>query len=88
LLGRPQDLPGAANRLVDLDRHRDRLVVTQRDLEFHLVNVGRDLLEVGLLALADDVEGVADLQVDDLVLRRVVDVILADELQPPFESAW
>ena len=40
----------------------------------------RNLLEVGLVALGDDVEGVADLEVQRFVLRRVADAILADEL--------
>jgi hypothetical protein len=58
---------------------RGRLVVAQRDLVLQLVDVA-DLLEVDLLALAHHVEGVADLQVERLVLRRVVDAVLADEL--------
>ena len=47
---------------------------------FDLVDVGRDLLEVDLVALAHDVERVADLQIQRLVLRRVHDAIFADEL--------
>src|SRR5687767_5230461 len=80
LVRRADHAPGAADRLVDFNRHRSRLVVAQRDLVFELVDVRRDLLEVDLLALADDVEGVADLDVQRLVLRRVHDPIFANKL--------
>ena len=56
-------------------------MVAEHDLELDLVHVRRNLLEVDLLALGDDVEGVADLDVDGFVLRRVCDPILADKLQ-------
>ena len=62
-------------------RDRRRLVVAQHDFVLDLVDVRRDLLEVDLLPLGDDVERVADLEVEHLVLRRVVDAILADELR-------
>ena len=52
------------------DVHRRRLVIAHRDLVFQLVDVLRDLAEVGLLPLADDVEGVADLDAEDSLAGR------------------
>src|SRR5262245_40156976 len=77
---RANHAPRSTERLVDFDADRDRLVVANRDLVLHLVDVRCDLLEIDLIPFADDVEGVADLEVQRLVLRRVVDAILADEL--------
>src|SRR5439155_3463193 len=39
-------------------RYWARLVVAQRDLVLDLVEIGGDFLEIGLLALADDVDGI------------------------------
>jgi CubicO group peptidase (beta-lactamase class C family) len=80
LVRRLEHAPRAADRLVHLDRDRRGLVIAKRDLVLNFVHARRDLLEVGLLALADDVERVADLEVQRLVLRRVVDAVLTDEL--------
>ena len=40
---RLQHPPGAADRLVHLHRHRDRLVIPKRDLVFHFEGVGGEL---------------------------------------------
>ena len=55
-------------------------MVPQRDLVLDLVRVRGDLLEIDLVAVARDVERVADLQIHGLVFRRVSDAIFADEL--------
>src|SRR5437667_9014406 len=72
-----------ASRRAPLD-HDDRLVlllvVAQRDLPLDLVEIGGDLPPLLLRALADQVEGVAHLDLHALVLGRVVDPVLADEL--------
>ena len=77
---RGEDLPVAGNGLDDGDRLRLALVVTERNLPLDLVEVRGDLLEVLLGALADQIECVAHLDLHALVLGRVVDPVLADEL--------
>ena len=59
-------------------------MVSQRDLVLELVDVSGDFFEIDLAALARDVERVPDLQVQLLILRRVVDAIFADKLQAAF----
>ena len=81
---RAQHPPRAADRLVHLDRHRHVLVVAQRDFVLDFVARRADLLEVGLVPLADDVERVPDLQLDGFVLRGVRNAVFADELDAAF----
>ena len=56
-------------------------MITQGDLHFDFVDVARDSLKILLLALRNDVEGVANLQIERFVLRRVIDPVLTDKLQ-------
>ena len=51
-VARPEDLPVARHRLDDGDRHVLRLVIPQRDLPLHLVEVRAEPLPVALDALA------------------------------------
>ena len=55
------------------------LWLRRRDFEFHFLDVGGDLLVVGLFAFGDDVEGVADVHLDVFVFGSVVDAVFADE---------
>src|SRR6266511_4665789 len=79
-VGGVQHLPVAGHRL----DHRHRLVllfvVAQRDLPLDLPQARAELAPVLLRALADHVEGLAQLDLHALVLGRVVDPVLADEL--------
>ena len=59
-------------------------MIADRDFKFHLVDVGRDFLVVGLLALGHDIERVADVHGDHFVLRRVLDAVFADEQHAAF----
>src|SRR2546422_5117137 len=77
-----QHLPVPTDRLVDLHGDRRFLVVAQSDLKLHLVEPVGELLEIGLLALADDVKGIADVQAEGFILGRVVDAVLTNELHP------
>ena len=79
-MARTQHPPRAADRLVHFHAHRHSLVIPQRDLELDLVDISRNLLEVCLIALGDDVEGVADLEVQRFVFWRVADAVLTHEL--------
>ena len=67
--------------LKDLDDHRLFLMVSDLDFEFLLENASGNIFEVGLLALTDNVERVADIQHHPLVPRGVIDEVIPDELQ-------
>ena len=54
-------------------------MVAQRDFEFHLPHVRIDTLVVDLLAFADDIERVANVDAERLVFRRVVNVVFTNE---------
>ena len=73
--------PVAGDRFDHADRDRFLFVIAELDLEGDLIGVARDFLPIGLFPLGHDVEGVAHLDLDGLILRRVVDPIFADELQ-------
>ena len=60
---RIQHRPIAANGFVDDDRDGIGLVVAQRNFVFHFHAVRAQALEIGLFALGDHVEGVADVEV-------------------------
>src|ERR1700730_958564 len=79
LVGGGEHVPIAADGLVDLDGDGRVLVIAQGYLEFHLPDVGVDALVVGLFALGDYVEGVADVHGDGFVLGSVIDMVFADE---------
>src|SRR6266403_246145 len=79
-----EHFPVAADGLVDLDGDGRVLVVAQGDLEFHLPDASRDALVVGLLALGDDIEGVADVHGDGFVFGCVIDVVFANEEDAAF----
>src|SRR3989475_7113405 len=80
LVARGQDLPVAGDGLDDGHGLGLALVVAEGDFPLDLVEVRGELLEILLRALADQVEGVAHLDLHALVLGRVVDPVLADEL--------
>jgi hypothetical protein len=63
------------------DRHGLVLGVAQFDAPGRLGLVVGDALVIGLPALGGDVEGFAQPQLELLVLRRVLDAVLADELR-------
>src|SRR5690348_3548240 len=79
LVGGVEHFPVAADGLVDLDGDGRVLVVAQSDFKFHFPSVRVDALVVGLLALGDDVESVADMDDDVFVFGSVVDAVFADE---------
>ena len=80
-----EDLPVAPAIEVFLHHHLDRLrlVVAQLhfDLFFHPLAPWCRRVKIDLAALADHVERRAQLHAHLLVLRRVVDLVLADELE-------
>src|SRR6266446_2869399 len=78
-VGGGEHFPIAADGLVDLDGDGRVLVVAQSDLEFHFPDMRVDALVIGLLALGDDVEGVADVHGDGFIFGRVVDMVFADK---------
>jgi len=78
--------PVARHRLTHGDSHRLRLGVFQHDfigrLEYIVEAAAtRQFLEGGLFPVRGNVKRLAQLQAHDLVLRRMVDAILADELR-------
>src|SRR5437667_1038503 len=84
LVGRIKHLPIAADRLVHLHGDGCVLVVAQRDFKFHLPDVARYALVVGLLVFGDHIKSVADMNVDVLILGGVVDAILAGKENAAF----
>ena len=60
------------------------LVVAQRDFKFHLPDVARYALVVGLLVFGDHIKSVADMNVDVLIFGGVVDAILAGKENAAF----
>src|SRR5262249_7533207 len=79
-VGRGQHLPITRHRLDHGDRLVGLLVVAQRDFPLYFVEARSNLAELLLRSLADDVEGVAHLDLHAFVRRSVVDPVLADEL--------
>ena len=78
--------PVARHRLAHDHRRRLLLRVAQHDLVGALEDVARLVArlaaaEIGLLLVGGDVEGLAQLEADPLVLGGVVDAVLADELR-------
>lgn len=74
-----QHLPVATDWLVYLDGDGAIFVITQGNFIFHFPGVRVDFLEVGLLALRDYIEGVADMNGDVFVFGSVADTVFADE---------
>ena len=74
-----QHLPVAADGFVYLDGDGTVFVIPQSNFVFHFPGVGVDFLEVGLFALGDYVEGVADVNGDAFVFGRVADAVFPDE---------
>src|SRR5882762_3569104 len=83
-VGGGEHFPVAADGLVDLDGDGRVLVVAQGDLEFHFPDASGYALVVGLLALGDDVKGVADVHGDGFVFGGVIDAVFADEEHAAF----
>src|SRR4029077_3682939 len=79
-VGGPQHLPVARHGLDHLDGDRFLLVVAEGDLPLDLVEIRADPLPVLLHPIAHHVEGLAHLDPHLLVLRSVLDPVLADEL--------
>src|SRR5678815_1123279 len=84
-VGRCENLPVARHRLADDNGDRLALVVAYLDFELRLgvEPSGAHRAVIGLRPVRHHVEGVTHLHGDLLVLRRVSDVVLADELQAP-----
>ena len=82
-LARLHQRPVAADGLADDDLVGLVLVVAERDLPGGLGRAATEDVVVGLLAIADDVEGLAHLDGDLFVARGVIDAVLADELLHP-----
>ena len=59
-------------------------MVAQGDFKFHFPGVGVDALVIGLLAVGDYVEGVADVDGDGFIFGRVIDAVFADEEDAAF----
>ena len=78
-VGGAEHFPFAADRLVDFDGDGRVLVIAESNFVFEFPCVGVDVFVVGLLALSDDVESVADVDGDVFVLGSVVDAVFADE---------
>ena len=76
---RAEDLPVAADRLVHFHGDRHGLVIAQRDLVLHFVGIAAERPVIGLLALGDHVKGVAGVQADLFVFRRVADAVFPGE---------
>ena len=76
---RADHFPISANRFVRFDDDRNVLVIPQSDLVLEFVQAVGEFSVVGLFALGDDVERVADVQADVFVLRRVIDIVFADK---------
>jgi hypothetical protein len=80
-----QNLPVPGHRLLHLDRHSLFLGVLQLDAvgafeDVVVAAAAGEFLEVGLLLVGGDVEGVAELEADLFVLWRMIDGVFADEL--------
>src|ERR1700676_548469 len=84
LVGGREQVPVAADGLVDFDGDGGVFVVAQGDFKFHFPGVIVDALVVGLLAFGDDVEGVADMHGDGFVFGSVIDAVFADEEDAAF----
>src|SRR5271156_1404152 len=81
---RIHDFPISANRLASLDSDRHVLMVAQCDLVFHFVQIVRQLLIIKLLALANDVESIAHVNLQRFVFGGVIDLVFAEELDSTF----
>ena len=55
-------------------------MISNLDLVGVFVNVSRDDFVVRLFSFSDDVEGIANLHAHFFILRRVIDLVFADEL--------
>src|SRR5260370_4532963 len=79
LVGGREHVPIAADGLIYLHGDGRVFVIAQRNFKFHFPNVGVNALVVRLLVLGDDIESVANVNVDVFVFRGVVDAVFAGE---------
>ena len=59
-------------------------MIAQGDLVFHFVQIVRKLLVVELLAFANNVKGVAYINLKRFIFGGVIDLVFADELDSSF----
>jgi hypothetical protein len=74
-------LPVAGHGLLHPDHDGLVLGIAQFDAPGRFADIVGDASVIGLLALGGDVEGFAQPELELLVLRRVLDAVLADELR-------
>ena len=79
LVGGSKHFPIATNGLVHFDDDGPIFVIANGDFEFHFPDVAGNAFVIGLLVFGDHVEGVSDVNVDGLVLRRVVNAVFTGE---------